>query len=72
MKKIVNCPRIIALASLLVAPNLLAHTGHDHSAADSGLVHLLWLAPLLLAGGLLAYRYFSSHSRSKSSDTNDT
>jgi len=65
MKKLVNAKHVIALTGLLFAPTLLAHTGHDHTAADSGLVHLLWLAPVLLAGGLLAYRYLG-----KSTDNN--
>ena len=31
----------------------LAHDGHDHSSIYASLVHLFWLAPVLVAVGFL-------------------
>ena len=39
--------------SLLMTSHAFAHVGHDHSSAMSGLIHLLWLAPLVVAAVLL-------------------
>ncbi|NRA62789.1 MAG: hypothetical protein HRU25_18215 [Psychrobium sp.] len=33
-----------------------AHSGHDHSAPESNLIHLLWLAPIAIAAIYGAYR----------------
>jgi hypothetical protein len=54
----------ILLTSLAISMQSFAHEGHDHSDPMSSLIHLLWLAPLIIAAGLLATyvkrRYFSS------------
>lgn len=41
----------------------MAHSGHDHSAADAGLIHLLWLAPIIIAAGVLAFKELTSSKR---------
>ncbi|QBG35891.1 hypothetical protein [Litorilituus sediminis] len=50
---------LVAVVSLPVA----AHSGHDHSAADAGLIHLLWLAPIIIAAGVLAFKELTSSKR---------
>lgn len=42
----------IALVASLLSQVVLAHPGHDHSAANSSLIHLLWLAPIAIAVAL--------------------
>lgn len=39
----------------------LAHSGHDHHSQFSQLIHLLWLAPAMIAVGLL-YSYILKKS----------
>lgn len=39
----------------------LGHDGHDHSAPEAGLVHLLWLLPMIIAAGI-GYSLFKSKS----------
>ena len=34
----------------VTALSLMAHTGHDHQSQWAFLIHLLWLAPVILAG----------------------
>jgi len=48
--------RLASLIALAVSTPSLAHSGHDHSAADAGLIHLLWLAPVIIAACILVYR----------------
>jgi hypothetical protein len=43
------------LAALLSTP-LFAHPGHDHSAVDSGLMHLLWLIPVIVAAVVVVFK----------------
>ncbi len=54
----------ILLTGLVLSMQSFAHEGHDHSDPMSSLIHLLWLAPLIIVAGLLvAYvkrGYFSS------------
>ncbi|KGJ89753.1 hypothetical protein [Colwellia psychrerythraea] len=45
-----------ALMAMLLSNPLFAHPGHDHSAADSGLVHLLWLVPVIIAAAVLVFK----------------
>jgi hypothetical protein len=45
---------------MLAAIPSLAHTEHDHSAADAGLIHLLWLAPVIITAGIVVYRELTS------------
>lgn len=47
---------IFALTALLLSNPLMAHPGHDHNAADSGLVHLLWLVPLIVAAVVVVFK----------------
>ncbi|WP_163133074.1 hypothetical protein [Agarivorans sp. Alg241-V36] len=47
----------------LAAPySVFAHPGHDHQSSWSMLIHLLWLAPIVVAGGLL----FATHNKTTS------
>ena len=54
---------ILFFMSLLVSTNALSHTGHDHNNAMSGLIHIIWIAPLAVAavllGAYLKKRFFS-------------
>ena len=47
---------IFALSALLLSKALLAHPGHDHSAVGSGLVHLLWLVPVIVAAVVVVFK----------------
>ena len=45
------------LATTAVLPMITAaHPGHDHSSPYAFLIHLAWIAPALLATGLVIYR----------------
>jgi len=48
--------RLTGTFAIVVSAPLFAHSGHDHSAADAGLIHLLWLAPIIIAAGIAVYR----------------
>lgn len=48
--------RLVGMLTLFISAPSLAHSGHDHSAADAGLIHLLWLAPIIIAAGIMVYR----------------
>lgn len=39
---------ILCITLLLSAPSF-AHAGHDHTSMQASLVHLFWLAPILIA-----------------------
>lgn len=58
---------IYLLVGLVVSSNALAHAGHDHSAPESGLIHLLWVAPLIIAlvgaGMYLRKQFFNKDSQ---------
>jgi len=47
---------IFALWALLLSNPLFAHPGHDHSDAGSGLVHLLWLVPIIVAAVVVVFK----------------
>jgi hypothetical protein len=53
MKKITL---IFATLGLLLSTPLFAHPGHDHSAVDSGLMHLLWLIPVIVAAVIVVFK----------------
>ncbi len=42
-----------------------AHSGHDHSAPESSIIHLLWLAPIAIAAIYGAYRIKKNNSIKK-------
>lgn len=46
---------LTALTLTLASPMVLAHSGHDHSDPLAGLIHLLWIAPVVLAAGYGAF-----------------
>ncbi|QUM83037.1 MULTISPECIES: hypothetical protein [unclassified Moritella] len=46
---------LTALTLTLASPMVLAHAGHDHSDPLSGLIHLLWIAPVVLAAGYAVF-----------------
>jgi len=50
----------VSTVVMLVTMPSFAHIGHDHSAADAGLVHLLWLLPIIIAAGIVVYRELTS------------
>lgn len=39
----------LMFAVLLITSPSFAHAGHDHSSIMASLVHLFWLAPVLIA-----------------------
>lgn len=47
---------LITLLAFAALPTF-GHAGHDHSHPLATLVHLLWLAPLMLAVGFLIMRF---------------
>jgi len=51
-----------AVPMLLISSPILAHSGHDHNAANAGLVHLLWLAPAIAAVAVISYRKIKTKS----------
>lgn len=50
--------KIMTLTSVLamISSGAMAHAGHDHSDPSSGLIHLAWLAPVLIVGAYISYR----------------
>lgn len=47
---------IFTLIILMLATPAFAHPGHDHSAANSGLIHLLWLIPVIVAAVIVVFK----------------
>ena len=47
---------------------VLAHGGHDHGHPSSNLIHLLWLAPMLVSV-FIVYSYFSKKRHFKNFET---
>lgn len=47
---------IFALTTLLLSNPLFAHPGHDHSDPGAGLVHLLWLVPVIIAAVVVVFK----------------
>ena len=60
MKKITA---ILTGLSLLLSNPSFAHPGHDHSASDSGLVHLLWLVPVIIAAVVVVFKEITAPKR---------
>lgn len=60
MKKVVI---IFAGLGVLLSNPLLAHPGHDHSASGSGLVHLLWLVPVVVAAVVVVFKEITAPKR---------
>jgi hypothetical protein len=54
---------IFAGLSFLLSNQSLAHPGHDHSASGSGLVHLLWLVPVIVAAVVLVFKEITAPKR---------
>lgn len=50
--------KLVAISAVVsaISSGAMAHSGHDHSDASSGLIHLAWLAPVLIAGAFVSYR----------------
>ncbi|MBU2893271.1 hypothetical protein KO495_08010 [Colwellia sp. D2M02] len=46
----------ISVLIFLSSATVLAHSGHDHNAANSTLIHLLWLAPVIVVMAAMSYR----------------
>jgi hydrogenase/urease accessory protein HupE len=47
---------LFILVMLILAMPAFAHPGHDHSAANSGLIHLLWLIPVIVAAVIVVFK----------------
>lgn len=47
---------LFTLVMLILATPAFAHPGHDHSAANSGLIHLLWLIPVIVAAVIVVFK----------------
>ena len=54
------CASLALIFSLLLPSVTFAHSGHDHSAPESGLIHLLWLLPAIIAIAYAGYRLVGS------------
>jgi len=65
-----NCSLInkalLVLSTGLFSQLAWSHGGHDHSAANASLIHLLWLAPVIIAAGVAYYRINKNKSQDKS------
>lgn len=51
--------------SLMMSTQALAHTGHDHAADSSMLIHLLFYGSIILATAIglwFGYRYIKQHN----------
>lgn len=57
---------IVCITVLLSSPSF-AHAGHDHTSMFSGLVHLVWLAPAIIAAGVLYSKVLKKNYQIKSS-----
>jgi len=55
----------LAISCLLFIFSLptFAHSGHDHGSVMSGLVHLAWLAPLLIVGVIIYSKVLNRNYR---------
>lgn len=42
---------------------VMAHSGHDHTDPKATLIHLLWIAPGVIAAGLLYRRFFNKTAK---------
>ncbi|HBY85108.1 MAG TPA: hypothetical protein DEO86_04465 [Colwellia sp.] len=60
-KAVVNL--IGLLLPMLLSNPSFAHPGHDHSASGSGLVHLLWLLPVIVAAVVVVFKEITAPKR---------
>lgn len=44
------------ILTLLQSHSLSAHPGHEHGTIDAGLVHLLWLVPVIVAAAIVVFK----------------
>ncbi|MBU2924630.1 hypothetical protein Q4530_15375 [Colwellia sp. 1_MG-2023] len=51
----------IVILLLSVSAPSFSHSGHDHSDPMAGLIHLLWVAPLVIGIGLIIYQFTKKH-----------
>lgn len=63
--KLLNTKLMFGMLALLISAPAFSHSGHDHSAANAGLIHLLWLAPVILAMVVISYRKIKTKSDNK-------
>ena len=47
---------------VLVSAPIYVHSGHDHQTADAGLIHLLWLIPIIVSIAVIIYQKIKSQS----------
>jgi len=53
MRKLIG---IFVLLFLLLSSSAFAHPGHDHNAPGAGLMHLLWLIPVIVAAVVVVFK----------------
>jgi|GEM_PF-1680398 len=71
MKKLSFINKALVACSVTLFSQLAwSHGGHDHSASDAGLIHLLWLAPVIIAAAI-AYHHFSRKAKASQSANQD-
>jgi len=46
---------VISVVTTIMSSGAIAHAGHEHSDASSGLIHIAWLAPVLIAAVFVSY-----------------
>ncbi len=63
MTKIFNVKRLILMAFIMFSPTLLAHPGHGLHPESFNTVHLLWLVPVMITGGVLTFRHLLANNR---------
>ena len=56
--------RVILVVLTLLSTFSMAHEGHDHSAPEAGLIHLLWILPFVIAAGI-SYSLFKTKQDSE-------
>ena len=44
---------VLTITILLITSPSFAHAGHDHTSMMASLIHLFWLAPAIIAIGIL-------------------
>lgn len=56
MKFTVMNKLLLAVSACTFSQIAWSHPGHNHADANASMIHLLWLAPIVLAAGIAYYR----------------
>ena len=59
--------KLLSLTMSVFSMSVFAHAGHDHSDPSALFIHLLWLAPIAIAG-VIAFKYTSSKKQQDSQE----